>query len=118
MRTSSPTTARLDGDGDPRTLSLTLPASAQSPSSIRFESTTSPGSATRISAAPSRTGHDYADLAKLGVKTVINLIGDQDLDATEQASVEEHGMRYVQIPMSTRKAPTAQQLETFLVGRQ
>ena len=59
-------------------------------------------------------GSDYADLARLGVKTVINLIGDEDLDSTEQSSVEEHGMRYVQIPMSTRKAPTAQQLETFL----
>ena len=58
-------------------------------------------------------GDDYDDLAQLGVKTVINLIGDLDLDAMEQ-SVEQHGMRYVRIPMSTRKAPTAQQLETFL----
>jgi protein tyrosine/serine phosphatase len=59
-------------------------------------------------------GHDYVDLATLGVKTVINLIGDADLDEMEQSSVEQHGMRYVRIPMSTRKAPTAQQLETFL----
>ena len=59
-------------------------------------------------------GSDYADLAKLGIKTVINLIGDADLDATEQSRVEQQGMRYVFIPMSTRKAPTTQQLETFL----
>jgi uncharacterized protein (TIGR01244 family) len=59
-------------------------------------------------------GGDYADLAKLGVKTIINLIGDADLDAMEQSSVEQYGMRYLRIPMSTRKAPTPQQLETFL----
>ena len=59
-------------------------------------------------------GSDYADLAKLGVKTVINLIGDSDLDATEQSSVLRHGMRYVAIPMSTRKAPTTEQLTAFL----
>jgi len=59
-------------------------------------------------------GSDYADLARLGVKTVINLIGDSDLDQTEESSVVAQGMRYVQIPMSTHKAPTAKQLETFL----
>jgi len=59
-------------------------------------------------------GRDYADLAALGVKTVINLIGDSDLDASEQSMVEQQGMRYVHIPMSTRTAPTAKQLETFL----
>ena len=59
-------------------------------------------------------GGDYADLAQLGVKTVINLIGDSDLDVTEQAKVEQQGMRYVHIPMSTRIPPTAKQLEAFL----
>jgi protein tyrosine/serine phosphatase len=59
-------------------------------------------------------GSDYADLAKLGVKTIINLIGDSDLDAMEQSSVEKLGMRYVYIPMSTHQAPTAKQLEAFL----
>jgi uncharacterized protein (TIGR01244 family) len=59
-------------------------------------------------------GDDYAALAALGVKTVINLIGDGDLDAAEQAAVEAHGMRYVHIPMSTRVAPTDQQLQQFL----
>ena len=49
-------------------------------------------------------GDDYAALASLGVKTVINLIGDGDLDATEQRAVESRGMRYVHIPMTTRSA--------------
>lgn len=59
-------------------------------------------------------GDDYAALAALGVKTVINLIGDDDLDAREQRSVEAAGMRYVSIPMSTRKNPTQAQLDQFL----
>jgi protein tyrosine/serine phosphatase len=60
-------------------------------------------------------GHDYADLAALGVKTVINLIGDaSDLDPQEAAMVARQGMRYVNIPMSTRVPPTALQLDQFL----
>jgi protein tyrosine/serine phosphatase len=96
-------------------LSLTLTASAQTmvpAPSVRIENFA------RVNDTYFRGGQpedgDYADLAKLGVKTVINLIGDSDVDAMEQSSVEQHGMRYVRIPMSTRKAPTAQQLETFL----
>lgn len=57
---------------------------------------------------------DYADLAKLGVKTVINLIGDDELDEEEQRYVEARGMRFVSIPMLTRKNPTPEQLERFL----
>jgi protein tyrosine/serine phosphatase len=59
-------------------------------------------------------GSDYADLKRLGVRTVINLIGDEDLDTREQRSVEAQGMRYIYIPMSTRKAPTQTQIEQFL----
>ena len=95
-------------------LSLTLPASAQLAviSSVRIDNFAKVNEAYFRGAQP--VGSDYADLAGLGVKTVVNLIGDDDLDRTEQSSVEEHGMRYVQIPMSTRKAPTAQQLDRFL----
>ena len=50
-------------------------------------------------------GH-YDDLAALGVKTVINLIGGDDVVDGEKAMVEKHGMTYLHIPMSTRKAPT------------
>jgi len=60
-------------------------------------------------------GHDYADLAALGVKTVINLIGDAaDLDPQEPAIAARQGMRYVNIPMSTRVPPTPVQVEQFL----
>jgi tyrosine-protein phosphatase SIW14 len=58
-------------------------------------------------------GHDYADLAKLGVKTFINLTSD-DAMTNEKAMVEEAGMAYFQIPMTTHKAPTPAQLSDFL----
>jgi tyrosine-protein phosphatase SIW14 len=58
-------------------------------------------------------GRDYADLAALGVKTMINLTSD-DADATERANVERAGLRYVQIPMSTHEPPTSAQLMEFL----
>jgi protein tyrosine phosphatase (PTP) superfamily phosphohydrolase (DUF442 family) len=58
-------------------------------------------------------GH-YADLAALGVKTVINLIGGDDVRDEEKTMVEQHGMTYLHIPMSTRKAPTDEQIATFM----
>ena len=58
------------------------------------------------------TGQDYADLASLGIKTVINLTSD-DTAVDEAAMVERAGMAYIQIPMKTRVAPTAAQLRQF-----
>ena len=58
-------------------------------------------------------GTDYEKLAAIGVKTVINLIGDDEFQASERAAVERHGMRFVHIPMTTRKAPTDQQIDAF-----
>ena len=58
-------------------------------------------------------GEDYASLAKLGVKTIINLTSD-DAQADEQRLVEKNGMRYVNIPMDTRREPTQAELSTFL----
>jgi protein tyrosine/serine phosphatase len=58
-------------------------------------------------------GGDYAALAALGVKTVINLTSDDAL-AEEPGMVAKAGMRYVAIPMTTRVAPTAAQLAQFL----
>jgi protein tyrosine phosphatase (PTP) superfamily phosphohydrolase (DUF442 family) len=57
-------------------------------------------------------GHDYADLAAAGVKTVINLI--DGADPNERALVEAAGMRYVAIPMTTHVVPTAAQIAEFL----
>jgi tyrosine-protein phosphatase SIW14 len=58
-------------------------------------------------------GRDYADLAALGVKTVINLTSF-DAMADEPSLVEAAGMKYVAIPMTTRVTPTPEQLATFL----
>lgn len=57
-------------------------------------------------------GRDYADLAALGIKTVINLTSDDAL-ADEKGSVEQAGMKYFAIPMTTHVVPTAVQLSEF-----
>lgn len=58
-------------------------------------------------------GDDYADLAALGIKTVINLTSDDAL-AEEPGLVEKAGMHYVSLPMTTRVPPTAEQQARFL----
>jgi protein-tyrosine phosphatase len=58
-------------------------------------------------------GRDYADLAALGVKTVINLTS-YDAEPNERSLTEQAGMSYVQIPMTGHEPPTAAQLAQFL----
>jgi len=58
-------------------------------------------------------GRGFADLAKLGVKTIINLTSFDALP-DEPTMVAEAGMKYVAIPMTTRVPPTAEQLAQFL----
>ena len=55
---------------------------------------------------------DYKDLAALGIKTVIDLRDDPE--SYERSMVESLGMKYINIPMETKKYPTAQITETFL----
>ena len=57
-------------------------------------------------------GRDYADLAAIGVKTIINLTSD-DAQPNEKALTEQAGMSYVQIPMTMHRAPTQAQLAEF-----
>jgi protein tyrosine/serine phosphatase len=57
-------------------------------------------------------GNDYANLAAFGVKTVVDL--QKDFQAGEQGLVEKAGMRFYRIPMTTRVAPTAEQIASFL----
>jgi len=57
-------------------------------------------------------GDDYADLAALGVKTVIDLQED-GLEA-EPTLVEKAGMKFHRIPMNTRRVPTTEELGLFL----
>ena len=61
-------------------------------------------------------GDDYADLAAIGVKTVINLTNDEDGREEEKVMVEKYGMTYLHLPMSTRKPPTEQEIATFLAA--
>jgi protein tyrosine/serine phosphatase len=56
---------------------------------------------------------DYAELAALGVKTIVNLTSD-DAQAEEPAQAKQNGLQYFQIPMTTRQPPTAPQLAEFL----
>ncbi len=58
-------------------------------------------------------GHDYTDLAALGVKTIIDLTSD-DGAADEPLRSEMAGLKYVHIPMTTHQPPTAAQLAQFL----
>jgi tyrosine-protein phosphatase SIW14 len=57
-------------------------------------------------------GADYADLAALGVKTVIDLT--QDGDAREAGLVQAAGMKFYRIPMTTRETPSAEKVARFL----
>lgn len=55
---------------------------------------------------------DVAALKSLGIKTVIDL--QKDADADEPGLIEAAGMRYVNIPMTTRETPTAEKVARFL----
>jgi protein tyrosine/serine phosphatase len=96
-------------------LALAIPAGAQTegkaPSSIRIDNFGQVDAIYYRGAQPE--GRDYADLAALGVKSVINLTSD-DAKANEKTMVEGAGMKYFQIPMTTHQPPTAAQLTEFL----
>ena len=55
---------------------------------------------------------DYADLAALGVKTVVDL--QREGEAGEQKMVEAAGMKFYRIGMSTQSKPRREQAEAFL----
>jgi protein tyrosine/serine phosphatase len=55
---------------------------------------------------------DFADLAAMGVKTIIDL--QRDGKGGEQALVEANGMKFFRIGMSDKSEPSAEQAELFL----
>ncbi len=55
---------------------------------------------------------DYKDLATLGIKTLIDLRDDPE--PSEKRDAEALGMRYVNIPMSDKEYPHADQIAAFL----
>jgi tyrosine-protein phosphatase SIW14 len=57
-------------------------------------------------------GQDFADLAALGIKTVIDFT--EDGDVREPSIVKGLGMNFYRIPMTTRDVPTKEQLAQFL----
>jgi protein tyrosine/serine phosphatase len=59
-------------------------------------------------------GRDYADLAALGVKTIVDLTADGEASATEASAVTNAGMRLVRIPLTTHDQPSGVAVATFL----
>ena len=57
---------------------------------------------------------DYAALATLGVKTVIDLTGGSDAQAEEQRLVESAGMKFHRIPLTTSDRPPEVAVSEFL----
>jgi protein tyrosine/serine phosphatase len=57
-------------------------------------------------------GHDYMDLAAIGVKTIISLTSD-DAEPNEKALTMQAGMSYAHIPMTMHRPPTEAQLAEF-----
>jgi len=57
-------------------------------------------------------GRDYADLHAAGVKTVIDLT--EDGEAQEGAIVQDLGMKFYRIPMTTHETPSTEKINQFL----
>jgi protein tyrosine/serine phosphatase len=91
-------------------LALALPAAAQTPA-VDIDNFGQVSSTYYRGAQPK--GHDYADLAAIGVKTLVNLTGG-DTDPQEPVLARSAGLAYFQIPMTTREIPTAAQVAEFL----
>jgi len=91
-------------------LSLLLPAAAQNLSNVRIDNFGRVNANYYRGAQPE--GRDYADLAALGIKTVIDLT--QDGDASEPSIVQHTGLKFYRIPMTTHETPSEEKLVQFL----
>src|SRR5256886_1076119 len=91
-------------------VALALPAAAQNLSSIRIDNFGRVNANYLRGAQPE--GRDYTDLAASGVKTVIDLT--QDGDASEPSLVQQAGMRFFRIPMTTHETPSDAKVAQFL----
>ena len=98
-------------------LSVVMPAAAQNATAVSAASRIHIDNFGKINANYYRgaqpQGQDYADLAALGVKTVIDLTSD-DGEVSEPAMVKSAGMKPVKIPMTGHEPPTRGQLAQFL----
>jgi protein tyrosine/serine phosphatase len=91
-------------------IALALPAAAQNVSNIRIDNFGRVNANYFRGAQPE--GRDYADLAAIGIKTVIDLT--QDGDPGEPSIVQREGMKFFRIPMTTHETPSAEKLSQFL----
>jgi len=57
---------------------------------------------------------EFKSLARLGIKTVLDLRPEEDHVRAEQKVVEAAGMRYISLPMNGLLAPTDQQITRAL----
>jgi protein tyrosine/serine phosphatase len=57
-------------------------------------------------------GRDFDDLARLGVKLVLDLAAEGD--SNERANAERAGMKFVRIPMTTSSRPSQAVVDQFL----
>jgi tyrosine-protein phosphatase SIW14 len=96
-------------------LTLAVPAIADSGHSARLDGIRIANFG-RVSEAYYRgaqpVGGDFAELAALGVRTVIDL--QEYGDPAEPAAASAAGLRYVRIGMNTRVNPTPAQIQQFL----
>ncbi|MFY9571147.1 MAG: tyrosine-protein phosphatase [Blastocatellia bacterium] len=56
------------------------------------------------------TSAGAAKLAELGIKTIINLRGEEDVDREGQKQAEAAGLRYFNVPMPGLSAPSDEQI--------
>jgi protein tyrosine/serine phosphatase len=90
---------------------LALPAAAQTNlSRIRIDNFGRVNASYYRGAQPE--GQDYSDLKALGIKTVIDL--QKDFDVSEASLVQQVGMKFFRIPMTTHETPSAEKLSQFL----
>ncbi len=62
------------------------------------------------------TDQGFKSLAKIGIRTVIDLRGGHELGGNEQKIVEAAGMHYVHVPFAGLSAPSDQQIATVLTS--
>jgi protein tyrosine/serine phosphatase len=91
-------------------VALALPAAAQNLSTVHIDNFGRVNATYFRGAQPQ--GGDYAALAALGVRTVIDLT--KDGDRSEPSLVQRAGMKFFRIPMTTHETPSPDKVGQFL----
>lgn len=96
-------------------LSVAIPAGAKAPapgavSGITIENFGRVNDAYYRGSQPE--GTDYAALAAIGVKTIVDL--QNDGDRSEPAAAQRAGLKFLSVPMSSTSVPSTAQIDQFL----